>query len=240
MKKTIFTAGICMAILLALWIIARITGALQFYSVPTVANEPAIKKGERIFTTNLKSPQLYQFIAFTSAYEDSVLAQYSDAYSKGAAYLYRLCGKGGNTLEMKNGVLFVDGKNFDDTLNLKHSYLLSAKALDEVIDETDKNEEENIRQAGTSQDSIIIALDRLQVKKYQGRLKLTRYFLTDTFNGPFKWLDKNSTWTVDNFGPLTIPQGYYFGMGDNRHNAMDSRYTGFIKAADIKGVVLSK
>lgn len=135
--------------------------------MPTVSNEPAIKKGERIFTTNLKEPELYRFIAFTSAYEDSVLAQYSDSYSKGAAYLYRLCGKGGNTLEMKNGVLFVDGKNFDDTLNVKNSYLLNAKAFDEVIDEADKNEEENMRPAGTSQDSVIISLDRLQVKKYR-------------------------------------------------------------------------
>ncbi|MEI9957615.1 MAG: signal peptidase I [Ferruginibacter sp.] len=89
-------------------------------------------------------------------------------------------------------------------------------------------------------DSTIVTFDNAQIKKYQSKIKLLPYILKDTVGGVFKWLDKNTTWTVDNFGPLTIPAGCYFVMGDNRHNALDSRYTGFIKADDIKGVVLNK
>ena len=89
-------------------------------------------------------------------------------------------------------------------------------------------------------DSFVVNLDKQMVKKYEAKIKLVPYFLNDTINGPFKWLDKNSTWTADNFGPLKIPAGDYFGLGDNRHNALDSRYTGFIKKEDIKGVVLNK
>ena len=39
----------------------------------------------------------------------------------------------------------------------------------------------------------------------------------------------------DNFGPITIPSGHLFGMGDNRDQSSDSRYWGFIPLSYVKG-----
>lgn len=41
--------------------------------------------------------------------------------------------------------------------------------------------------------------------------------------------------TRDSWGPLVVPQGKYFALGDNRDNSEDSRYWGFLEAESIRG-----
>ncbi|MBT3168973.1 MAG: signal peptidase I [Candidatus Cloacimonetes bacterium] len=57
------------------------------------------------------------------------------------------------------------------------------------------------------------------IPKYQGRI----------------YWDKKFMGSRDNLGPVTVPEGKYFVMGDNRDVSADSRYWGFLDRFDITG-----
>jgi signal peptidase I len=235
MKKFFIGLGILGAVIFVLLLVARFTGMLLFYKIPTPSNEPTIKIGNLVYTSTLKRPDPYSFITYTSEYLDSISSEYS---SPGSIYIHRLCGIPGDIVEMKNSVLWVNHRNFDKGLNLNVQYKIVSKEY-YLIGQDDINSNEPLGNFIMMTDSAIVTFDNSLFKKYSSMLHLVPYMITDTFNRPFKWVNIPD-WTTDNFGPLKIPADSYFVLGDNRHNALDSRYFGFVKKEDLKGVVLNK
>ena len=91
------------------------------------------------------------------------------------------------------------------------------------------------REAGIKKDfvkrCIGIAGDKIQIKRQKlylnGELQKEPYviFSNDLYN---------NIPTRDNFGPITVPPGHYFMLGDNRNNSKDSRYWGMLDEKYIK------
>jgi signal peptidase I len=59
------------------------------------------------------------------------------------------------------------------------------------------------------------------------------YYLTTSEEARFHYHPTRDTW-----GPLVVPDGKYFVLGDNRDDSSDSRYWGFVDAAAVKGRTL--
>lgn len=224
----------------AVSVAGSITGLLRMYKMPAPTNEPAIKESALIFVSSLGRPAPYKFAVFTSQYHDSLMSSFDENYKQGSKYIYRICGMPGDIVEMKDGVLFVNYKDFDELLDLKNQYKISKENFT-FIDEEDYSEEDNYQLIQPS-DSIIVTFDNKMYNKYARKIKLSQYLITDTSfaTGCFKWYSDTTKWSIDNFGPLKIPSDNYFVLGDNRHNAMDSRFCGFVKKENITGFVINK
>ncbi len=62
-----------------------------------------------------------------------------------------------------------------------------------------------------------------------------RYF-SETLPGKMHWIQTFPAHPfVSDFGPVTIPEGYFLMLGDNRDNSADSRVFGFVPRRNILG-----
>lgn len=224
-------------LIVVLWVIARITGMLNIYKLPTPASEPNIKQGSVVFVSNLKEDIPGNTVAYKSEYNDSL-----NPYMKpGDIYLHRMVADEGDVLEMKDAVLYRNGKNFDADKNLLQNYVADENAAAMLPNFAELENKGLIRQLSKTQYELFLSTkEAVELNKKGIVLQKVIYENGDFYEGAFKWMKKDSVWTVDNFGPLTIPKGFFFVMGDNRHNAFDSRYVGFIKKENFRGTVLNK
>jgi signal peptidase I len=147
--------------------------------------------------------------------------------------IHRICGIPGDVVELKAGTLFVNGKNADAGLALRHIYKVSRDAADSL--EYDAAEAYSIP---SYPDTVYVPLaDRLVIKE---QLPCTRYILPAGARDETIYRVYHKNWNADHFGPLRIPPGKYFVLGDNRGRTQDSRHFGLIDRDKIVGIVLWK
>lgn len=106
-------------------------------------------------------------------------------------YVKRIVGVPGDTLEMRDKTLFVNGRAQEEPYT---------RHVDSFSEPTDS------------------------------RMLWQAEFLVD---GKRDWRRYDPT--RDRWGPIVVPQGKYFALGDNRDNSEDSRYWGFIDDSSIRG-----
>ena len=139
----------------------------------------------------------------------------------------------GDMLEIKAGVLYVNGQEADGDLALKHVFKMQVKdSVNIVYDQ---------KQAYTIPpytNTIYIALEDSYVERQQ--LACERYILPPGLRDEEIYLTYKKNWNRDHFGPLRVPQGKWFLLGDNRENSRDSRYLGLIEQSKYVGTVMWK
>lgn len=231
MKKIAFIVGIIAAVLIGLFYLAKSGGMLRSYVCPSGANEPGIKTGSYIFGSTLKKPKRGDFILFERKGHDY-------EYANGLM-IFRLCGLPGDQVQLKNGVLYINGSNADSGRNLYNHYMVTRPAdvaLVKKLASADAPEAIFTIAVDFGGDSLVANLTSKYIE--QNRLQCKRF--TDHNTEAAKSIAKlwDAPWTMDNFGPVTVPKDSFFVLGDNRQNAYDSRFTGFVAKSSFKGTLL--
>jgi signal peptidase I len=226
MKKPLKIPLIFIGIIFSLYLILNWTGILKVYDYQSTSNFPTLKQNSNLILTNLVEPDNADFICYYN--EKNVLTKTA---------ISRVCGTGNDTVEIRNGTLFVNGENFDNQLELMHFYVLSKTEYKKVKSEL----KEDIRfhtTNGNKKDSIMVLLPykyALENNFDKRRNVAGKFEQNSIVQNLF-----NENWNLDNFGPLKIPENKFFVLGDNRATAQDSRFVGLIDKKDIVGTVINK
>lgn len=170
--------------------------------VPTGSMKPTIVEGDRIFVNklayDLKIPYTTFHIAeWSHPQSGDIVVFYSP--SDGKRLVKRVVGKPGDTIEMQNNQLVINGK--------KLSYEpVKDSEIDGFSDGMEANQYAFFESLSETRHPLMITPHRSSLRS---------------------------------FGPVTIPEGNYFMMGDNRDNSADSRYFGLVERSRVVGQATS-
>jgi signal peptidase I len=170
-----YIEAILLAILIAFFIR---TFVIQAYKIPSGSMKPTLLIGDHILVSKFSYGVKLPFIRSTvipigePKRGDIVVFIYPEDRSKD--FIKRLIGVPGDTIEVRNKKILLNGLPLDDT-------------------------------HGVHSDSVIIPA---------------------------------SVQPRDNFGPVKVPEGSLFVMGDNRDESYDSRFWGFVNMKDVLGKAL--
>jgi signal peptidase I len=231
MNKRLFSVylPISLAILVGLYLLAKVLGLLGTFKMNSDSMMPTYAPGELLFVC--KWPNLGRNDAV--AYYDTSLAIPGYREAKRDLFLGRIVATGGDRLEMSQGKVFLNGQPSEQDAALYFFWTMDRA-----------NYQANQRRFDSPSismgpDSVMVALEEPKAAEIQKHVPMHLYdFPIKRPEGGNPWGALGGAWTMNTMGPITIPPGFVFILGDHRHNSEDSRLRGLVPETDIFGKVI--
>src|SRR4030042_2662929 len=170
-----YSEAIVLAIVIALFVR---TFVIQAYKIPSGSMKPTLLVGDHILVSKcnygIKIPFVRTTLIPVGAPERGDIMVFIYPEDRSKDFIKRLIGLPGDTIEIRNKKIFINGLPYND----KH---------------------------GVHVDNLIIP---------------------------------GGVQPRDNFGPVKVPEGGFFVLGDNRDESYDGRFWGFVSEKDILGKAL--
>ncbi|MGC4041756.1 MAG: signal peptidase I [Flavobacterium sp.] len=219
MKKALKIIFITLLCIYFLFKLLNLSGVLKVYTINGISSEPNIIANSRVFSSSLPTPKNGDFI----------MLELNDTLT----VTHRLCAQEHDIVAIRDGVLFVNDTKADDGIDLMHQYKFPTK---EFVENLEGNP--FIKMPIELHDSVFFFIndkkaEELRLLPYRNIAK--KGVADQSIKSIY-----HSDWNKDNFGPIKIPAGKVFVLGDNRDNAMDSRYLGLIDKSKIIGTIIYK
>jgi signal peptidase I len=130
-------------------------------------------------------------------------------------------------IHIPNVIPFLNIKIFEDIVLFQKT----PKREDIIVFKYPKNENRDFIKR-----VIGIPDDLLEVR--QQKVFINEKLINEKFARHTDMSQKTRLVPRDDFGPIVVPPGHLFMMGDNRENSQDSRFWGFLEINKIKGKAL--
>lgn len=194
------------------------------FNIPSESMNPTLETGDFIlvnkFAYGVRLPLINTKIIDTGAPEHGDVAVFRYPVDPSISYIKRIIGLPGDTISYQNGELFINGeKQFSQKGN-------------------EVNLPVHYQDASGQQQKIIVDAQQWVVNIASHRF-ITQYIKATQSDGIaqqfIQQYQQKAPLSLEQNWEVTVPEGEYFAMGDNRDQSADSRYWGFVPEANLTG-----
>lgn len=211
-KSRYFWAEGAGSIFLAIFVALSIRWALlEAYVIPSGSMLPSLLINDHIFVNKLvyglRVPFSEKWLAKFQEPKKGEVIVFKYPRDMSTFFIKRVVGEPGDKIRVENGTLYIND------IPMEKKVVASPNDFDWLRDE-------DFQRDGNT---------------FDRKDNYVHFIETLPGNVEHNVLLRRGDALMDSYGPITVPEGSLFVMGDNRNNSMDSRFWGFVPKENILG-----